>query len=544
MMNTKRTRRVLIVDDLERWRRILSRVLERHDFSVDVAATMDEARQHLGQQFYHLLVLDIRMKDDEEENIEGLDFLQEFRPIHKDKYRERIIAPTGVLMISAYGTVEYAIKAFGSKVDDFIDKMHEDFNDLFFLRTVESIFKDMRINLDLQIYWEGGLESAADAMHNVRIGGRRIKRGQEPHALLTEELDDLMCRLFHRADSIIVNPLTSGYSGAGVLRVLPFFKETGQAQVAVVKFGDSKDIEQEYDNFNEFVSNFVGNRTQAETYFATPRLGGVVYTFVGTEVDATDDFETFYREAGQAEIEDVLSRLVSNTCGTWYRNREQPGPYDLGREYRELLRLDESSLDGIRQERLRTIQGKAELKFSTLSTDESFPNPMLATAGQHFVRSVIRCVTHGDFNAQNIRVDATGNSWLIDFERTGKGHILRDLARLDTVVRTQLLGADEATLQERWEMEKTLAGVERFSQLGTLSTTFPNPAVEKAFATSLHLRRLAAQVIGVAGNDDIEEFFLPCLFYGMNTVRYHSLPKVQREHGMLSACVLAHRLGL
>ena len=48
------------------------------------------------------------------------------------------------------------------------------------------------------------------------------------------------------------------------------------------------------------------------------------------------------------------------------------------------------------------------------------------------------------------------------------GHILRDFAELDTVIRYQLLKEEEATLEERLALEEALTLPERFSEVSEL----------------------------------------------------------------------------
>ena len=87
-------------------------------------------------------------------------------------------------------------------------------------------------------------------------------------------------------------------------------------------------------------------------------------------------------------------------------------------------------------------------------------------------------------------MDSTGHVWLIDFQDTGKGHILRDVAILDSVVRFQLLTEQEATLEERLLMEESLCSIERFSQVKDLTNRFStsNEALAKAYGIVVHLR--------------------------------------------------------
>ncbi len=143
-------------------------------------------------------------------------------------------------------------------------------------------------------------------------------------------------------------------------------------------------------------------------------------------------------------------------------------------------------------------------------------------------------------------VDSTGHIWLIDFQETARSHILRDFAILNSVVRFQLLTADQATLEERLRMEEALCSIDHFSQVKALASAFTttNPALAKAYATIVHLRNWAAHMVEFNPDDDISEYYIALLYIALNTLRNSSLPPVQREHALLSASLLADHLAL
>ena len=89
--------RILIVEDQQRWRKVLVRTLSRRGFEVETAATIEEARARLEDSFYHLLVLDIRMNEADTGNTDGMSFLRE---LHEQGMDE----PMMLVMLSAYGT--------------------------------------------------------------------------------------------------------------------------------------------------------------------------------------------------------------------------------------------------------------------------------------------------------------------------------------------------------------------------------------------------------------------------------------------------------
>jgi hypothetical protein len=194
---------------------------------------------------------------------------------------------------------------------------------------------------------------------------------------------------------------------------------------------------------------------------------------------------------------------------------------------------------------LKGVQGKRQLYFDSLS-GRAFTNPLAIISERQFMRPTYVCTTHGDLNESNILVDGSGHAWLIDFESTGLGHILRDIAELDTVVRFNLLTPEEATLSERLKMEEALCGAERFSGTGQLLDNFEtdNAALAKAFATSVQLRTIAGEIMAKNPNADLDEYHITQIYFAVNSLRFLSWRVVQRQHALLSASLLADRLGL
>jgi hypothetical protein len=242
----------------------------------------------------------------------------------------------------------------------------------------------------------------------------------------------------------------------------------------------------------------------------------------------------------------VLDRLFHVTCANWYGNRGALQPLDLTADYQKLLGFSIESLQKARQERLASVEASDHLVFPGLKTDRSFSNPIAMIADRRFVMPAYKCITHGDLNDTNVLVDVDGHTWLIDFFRTGEGHILRDVAELETVIRLQALDADQATLEERLAMEDTLVQPTQFSALARLLSNFPteNQALTRVFATCVHLRTIAHKILAQNGSEDITEYYIALLYYALNSIRFYSLPTIQREHALLSASILAERLGL
>jgi CheY-like chemotaxis protein len=532
---------ILVVDDKEQWRLALTGTLRGAGYDVQAASSIAEARELINSDLYHLLVLDIRMKEADPANIDGIDFLRELNGRGLGEAIE-------VVMLSGYGTLKQAREAFSEyKVADFIPK--DEFFPEAFISIVNKIFANkVRTNVDLNIHWQrvGGPE---EAVVNLLISGERIKSGDALQRHIAAELDELLRRLFHKAVELIVQPLSSGKSGTGVLWVQPFYS-SGGAPAKVVKFGDYHEIHIEYENFKSYVSPYVGGGRSAaiDDLRRTARLGGIIYSHLGTASERLESFGSYYSRSDISEIKSTLDRLFHGTCGPWYANAGVLHPYDLTEHYRRRLgftadNLERALTDNLKSVVTKMIHGRKVLHFNTLGGTRDFADPFLAL-DRHYFRSTYECITHGDLHSDNILVDANGQTWLIDFQGTGPGHILRDVAELDSVVRFQLLAAGEATLDERLELEEKLCALEGFEQIERASEgcATGNPHLDKACATILHLRAVARQLIAQNRESDISEYNIALFYYALNSIRFYSLSGLQRQHALLCASLLANIL--
>lgn len=546
MSKEARPGRILVVDDERRWRDLLSDTLAGGGFLVETAASKTEAIERLSSDLYHLVVLDIRMELQDKYNEQGMDLLREYGAL---QYGDIV----KVIVLSAFGTEEQMREAFRDyKAADFVDKKNN-FLDTAFLGRVRDLFRKMEINLSLDVSWQKGL-TALTAIDGLLVNGFRIKgkeNGQKNEVArrFTIELEDLFCRLFHNAKQLLLLPLgSSGSSGTGVLWAQPVY-DHGGARAVVVKFGDAELIEKEYRNFMEYVQPYVGGgrSTHAQVRRRTPRLGGIVYSLLGEEGDQFEDFATFYRKSEVSTILRTIDHLFGSTCKAWYASPGHVHILDLTRHYTESLGMKSDALERAWREGLKSVQGKDQLHFSSLTGRRTVRNPLPSPGSQSIEVPTYQTITHGDFNDQNILVDAGGHCWLIDFQSTGPGHILRDIAQLDAVVRVRLIAPDEATLDERLALEEALNSADSFRQAAALSfRELPgNPAVAKAYATCAHLRGLAARLVASNPSADIAEYYAASLYSSLNMIRFRrSLPHLLREHALLSAGLFAERLGI
>ncbi|MGA9799261.1 MAG: sigma-54 dependent transcriptional regulator [Terriglobales bacterium] len=99
---------VLIIDDEAAIRESLETLLEMEGYEVQSAATADEGLNRIGSRPYDLVLLDLALPDRN-----GIDLLAELH-VHDPQL--------AVIMITAYGTVENAVKAMQAGATNFVQK--------------------------------------------------------------------------------------------------------------------------------------------------------------------------------------------------------------------------------------------------------------------------------------------------------------------------------------------------------------------------------------------------------------------------------------
>jgi two-component system response regulator AtoC len=101
-------KRLLIIDDEENMRHMLSKVLGKTGYTVETASNGYEGLEMIKNADFEFILCDIKMP-----NMSGMDFLKSAR----DKIRT-----TTVIMMSAYGTIDTAIEAMKLGAYDYISK--------------------------------------------------------------------------------------------------------------------------------------------------------------------------------------------------------------------------------------------------------------------------------------------------------------------------------------------------------------------------------------------------------------------------------------
>ncbi len=102
------TGKVLIIDDEEKLRKLLFRIISLEGYEVDQAENLAEGRKKLAKHTYHLVLCDVKLPDGN-----GVDFIAEFKREHP---------LTEIVLLTAYGTIHDGVRAMKGGAFDYLTK--------------------------------------------------------------------------------------------------------------------------------------------------------------------------------------------------------------------------------------------------------------------------------------------------------------------------------------------------------------------------------------------------------------------------------------
>ncbi|MBT8374727.1 MAG: sigma-54 dependent transcriptional regulator, partial [Deltaproteobacteria bacterium] len=178
------TKRLLIIDDEENMRHMLSAMLKRSGYTVDTASDGSEGLKKVEKTQYDFILCDLKMP-----NMGGMEFL--------DSAREKIEAST-VIMMSAYGSIDTAVEAMKLGAYDYISKPFKSDEVYMTLKKAEE-----RENLRKENLW---LKERIRKIGDENTFGNMIGKSKAIQAVFT---------LAEKAAQYKTTVLISGESGTG-----------------------------------------------------------------------------------------------------------------------------------------------------------------------------------------------------------------------------------------------------------------------------------------------------------------------------------------
>ncbi len=288
-------------------------------------------------------------------------------------------------------------------------------------------------------------ESVGDFAAWLRPGADELRPPSVPHGMrpklsieggaqdLSEENHDLISYLYRGSSRLELDPLGGGFSGAEVYRVRSWDALGHEQASTVLKLGERALIASERVAF-ERVESILGNDAPSVLGFADfGERAGLKYAFAAMGAGKVQTFESLYTSGAPLErVESVLDDVFGDILGRFYS----------AAQYERLPLLDYYTFDSA------YADGVAATVTRVLDEDE--PGATIEFPGGYVVPNVARfyaeqldelpaphgefhyvSYVHGDLNGANILLDGRDNVWLIDFFHAHRGHVLRDLAKLE-----------------------------------------------------------------------------------------------------------------
>jgi len=261
-----------------------------------------------------------------------------------------------------------------------------------------------------------------------------------------------------------LEPLTGGRSAAHVFKLTPLFGSDSQIKgpPVIVKIAPRAQGTAEKANYDKFVRWGLPAACRPELHgFARTRdHSGLCYAFVGGDGAAKVETLTDHLQRGDTtKMELVLCRIFDSMRDTWYSPHLLRQERDIARHY--LDRYFTGEHDTFETE--TALRGCAERYFNTRQTNErsvvgttSFPSLRTLLFASKQTRPYHSCILHRDLNTDNIVVAHDPDCvTLIDFQKTGRGHVYEDLVALEASVRINF--PPDATFSEIFETERLIA---------------------------------------------------------------------------------------
>lgn len=527
--------RILVVDNDAGVRKTIRQVLESKGLQVFVAegngqTLLKSARQMLFESRCHLALLDLRLlNDNDQADWSGFELASEIAEKHPW---------VNTVFLTGYGSFDLARRALAEGIAVDVARKESGISEL--VTIVEQVLAKIKCRWNLEIEpsnmdWNEVLTPLAEPAL--------------PKQVAESEMLELLGKLFPDAETLHIKKLGDYTSAPSVthghsilMRVAARQGGRWLEQVAV-KMGHSKAIQREITNYDNYVHNQIGDYryTFRQAAAFTWHLAGIVYALIGAEIDNTQTFKEYYwsrADEHSSDLEPVFNNLFGRLFRRWYAEPRIVHT-NLATEYTDALGLDQARLN-----RLKGWEQEDHLQFPGVS--RALPNPLvwIKKYARNSDIETKQHIVHGDLHSRNIFVGPNQDVWLIDFERTGPGHCLRDFIELETDIKFTLMPPTVAEPKLFYLFETALLNQTRDALMSTTALVPPPIRLDaqsaRAFTAITRLRQLAGDRIRYP---DLRDYFWGLLYQTIFVATLSNLSDAARSQAKFSAALICQRLG-
>lgn len=518
-MNKPASARILVVDNDEEICKLLQLMFQQRNYAVQVVTgsgtqLIDNAI-HVAQRLRpHIAIVDLRLMDDYLNDHSGLQLLPYLQSA-------RCILYSGYLgaAVTHEAARKYNIFAWVDKYD----------REALTKAVQAAACETSAVARPIQVDWPAGWP-LAQMVHKL------LPNNGWPAADFTI-LEDMVAQLFPKNHHFTPEALTSKKESVnsflrGRSIVTKIYADNFEPKV--LKLASAAATQQEAANYAAHVQNWMPglHATRLEQSAIFWDLGGTIYSFMGSNERVLPTFAQHY--AAKDEIERIVQPLRHFFTKIWQPHYTAAAPVaeSLFTTYDKIFALS------TRWERIEpTLWPDLRHKLGIALCDPV--DWVKCHDKQSWFPTIRHAVTHGDLHGDNLFIEGE-QAWIIDFERTGFSHALRDFAELEVDIYTRLVMDSNLDWETLHELATVLVGAPQPNSLlqPTLMLSM-HPAATKALAVIAAVRQLA---VTVAPYTDQREYLWALLLDALYVASVRSIDERQRQRAILLASVICERL--
>ena len=445
--------RILFADNNDAFRTTRAQFLT--DYEVVHANSVEEAERILREQWIHMAILDIRMRDDADaQDASGLLLAKH------DDYR---LIPK--IMLTGYPDYRHVVEALGPLLDGLppaVDFLYKDDGAAMMRQAVEKVFVNY-----VGVNWDLVIQSNARQPVTFPNLTALIEPGLEGDLLSqrAQELEDLFRRLFSDKSQITLDRQLWQRDGRVAVTVFAF--QAGLLpENFVVVCGPRALMQEEAQRYCDFAPHHQDHLgTVLDTQSETPHFMVSAYRLPQADLEKVQTLAELYKLASDKAFQVALEHLLQTTLTAWHQNKRMPGDtktlFDVyearfGNFSRDtliahtddILRYTPSLdvyMERVEDELIINIYGQALSYLDPISVLYAEP-----VVGQ----PVVLINSPGTITGDNVLADANGHTWLTDFADAGFAPLMWNLVALEASIRFDWIEASD--FRDLYDIERAL----------------------------------------------------------------------------------------
>lgn len=362
---------------------------------------------------------------------------------------------------------------------------------------------------------------------------------------LTKEEVEIASFLYRDASKVTLNALGGGYSGAKVFQVSSLDAMGHQLSPSVLKLGSPSLIGKERVSFERLEPVLGNNAPRIKGFADLGSCAGLKYAYAAMGKGDVHTFQSLYMDGTSLEeIDEILERVFVEVLGKFYSagNYERLPLFDY-------YTFSSSYSEGVRG-RVKAIIGEELSKLTELRFADDFVVPNVAdfygttldTLPEAYGEYHMVSYVHGDLNGANILLDSHDNIWIIDFFHAHRGHIVRDLAKLENDILYIFTPVnDDHEFNEALAITRALGQVSDLrAPLGPLPEGVKSIQFVRAWHALTTLRRIIARFVESERNP--QHMRIALLRYAVHTLSFDESSMLQRKWALATSGFLARAI--